>query len=671
MLCVLLLVGGPPLTAYACSPMLDGEFVDGFVLYGRIVEHVESSFDEQPFHGLRFVPIEEYRVPRRRAEGYLDVYPTGLAPDCSALPVRSNAALARSFPVGAVIGVAGRLPGPDRPLGDIDVHALGILFVVDAACDLDALRRREYDYGRDRRYPQLECGDYRFEANKDIARLDAASAPARVAILERLAGYRGVVDYQDLLRRFVGDETVGRRLLELRYGPVLDASCRNDDAARVPADERLLHLWAEYCTSVDPYDPEAAAARSLYDAIVGGDGGAVRRYLAGGGDPNALLPGTPMGFVHPFKVAVHAKQEGIALDLVEAGARFEQADVDLEAIARSGLSGVMDLVLTQDVERLDRAEYPSAPLQSACSRGDYDIVDVVTRHARPTARMWRDGMPEIVGACLLYGHPDAARLLLRRGAAVDALTLRLAAWGGAAPGMIRELLARGADSAERVPREPGFRGERDDFAAIDLAWEQYRNGDAAVRERLRYSLYELMVAGPPLLNGESLDDVALDGAAELGRFGTWPERLIASARIGFYSAAEEAVAAGVDSATLSRAAIVAVEHGNSDIARMLLDAGASPTGGALHAAARQPNVGLVRLLLRLGADPHERIDGRTALQSAAARVDLDEISYRTTAVDTMFELVHADADPCWLLERTRPDPFPAVVSALVAPECPP
>jgi ankyrin repeat protein len=64
----------------------------------------------------------------------------------------------------------------------------------------------------------------------------------------------------------------------------------------------------------------------------------------------------------------------------------------------------------------------------------------------------------------------------------------------------------------------------------------------------------------------------------------------------------------------------AAAGGAPGTARLLLDGGADPDAGALHAAARHGRLDLVRLLLAAGADPDRRDadTGRTALHDAVA-----------------------------------------------------
>ena len=64
----------------------------------------------------------------------------------------------------------------------------------------------------------------------------------------------------------------------------------------------------------------------------------------------------------------------------------------------------------------------------------------------------------------------------------------------------------------------------------------------------------------------------------------------------------------------------AAAGGAEDTARLLLDRGARADDGALHAAAGNARLGLVRLLLEAGADPDHRDPdtGRTALHDAVA-----------------------------------------------------
>jgi ankyrin repeat protein len=74
----------------------------------------------------------------------------------------------------------------------------------------------------------------------------------------------------------------------------------------------------------------------------------------------------------------------------------------------------------------------------------------------------------------------------------------------------------------------------------------------------------------------------------------------------------------------------AVEFGHDDIARLLLERGASPRweehdaprGTSLHSAARRGNLAMVKLLLEHGADPNEEIDSTASAAAFAATPEI-------------------------------------------------
>jgi hypothetical protein len=652
-----LLCGCLPSLASACSLAPSREPSGDFVFYGQIVDHIESTYLGQAAWGIRVVPQVEYGGAASSRGPHRDIYPMGIAADCTKVPQADRARMAEAFPIGEIVGIVGAgtestpLPG--------DLH--GFAFLLDSVCRLEtvAMRRLDYRQHDDPRPPG--CGDLRFEANKDIALLDSGSPADRLEIMERLAGYSGGLAYMDLLARYVPDPSQGRRLIALRYGED-EVSCdlqRAEESGAVSSARR-----SEYCTAPSPYDFESRD-HDVYEALRLGRPDVLRRFLTDGGDPNAPLSRTPMGTVRPLRVALHARRDELALALLESGADFASSGVRLDQVAQLGLPRVLDFLLRHggvgEIDANDAAGLASA----ACGYGGhYDVVDVLTRYVDLREPRMAERMSSAVGSCLMMGHPDVARLLLQRGAAIDTETLWVAARGETSPGMIRDLVALGADPHERFVETGDIEVHVEGFAAIDFAWESHgASGRSLDGTSVSYMLYELAAAGPPLRDGGSLAGIAVDGLAEvLGYEGSPREQLLAAARIGFDSVVTGLLGNHLfETEDVTRAAIVAIDFGHQDIARRLLEAGANPRGGALHAAARGHSAGLVRHLIRLGADPNERANGSWPLEAWLEGGPYDR--------EILLALIDEGAEACWLLERV--DPHHSAVSSLrtVASDC--
>jgi hypothetical protein len=627
--------------------MTPTEPVGGYVLYGTVVDYVESTFASGSAFGIEVVPSYTFRVPKRTPDGRFEIFPMGLAPDCRPVPLGLTD-IEERFELGSVVGVVGAVPDLASTLGNIDFHRTGILFRVEPGCNLDALERREHDC----RELGVPCGHYRFEANKDIARLDAVSQTERVSILERLAAYRGLIAYSDLVGKYL-PEAAGRRLMKLRYGDVMALGCLAPEAALESFDWERRLRWGEYCTQADPYDPTAREATELYTAIASGRTAFVENFIARGGNPNAPLRGTPMGWVYPLNVAVRADSEPIALALLDAGADFERSGLDSYVISAAGMAQVWEFLLSQREDRLQSAR---ETIDAACSHGYFEVVEVLSRHAleRNTAPATADAL----ASCVMMS-PDSARLLIDRGARSSSALFAAARFGSV--GMVRLLLDHGADPFERYGSEDAtFAG----FAAIDFARHEYEFKDESARQRVRYVLHEL-AAGPPPRSREPAAALAKDAREDLERYAAPAERLAFAARFGLYDSVRELLerSAAFAPADLRRATRAALEGRNPDVARLLLESGAPPDGGALHAAAQTNLAGIVKHLLALGADVNERANGATPLESWLVSKERDYEAIRL--------LLASGADICEAAATPGTDAWPIGLISQAPADCRP
>lgn len=636
--------------AHGCSLQLSDEFHEGFVFYGVVVAHVESKFEEQAAWGIEVVPQYPFRVPGGRPGDPYDIYPMDLMPDCSQVPTRIGAGIAQQLPVGSVVGVVGRDAAPLGLPGDVATDPLGVLFTVPPGCDVAVLAGIVHDY----RQRDVPCGNYRFEANKDIALLETASFSLRVETLERLAQYDLSLSYAALVAKYL-PEAQGRPLLELRYPRMSDEEC-----ARLARSEPIAvdhaRLW-ERCSQPAPY--EAADRWRLYDAIRLGRIDEVRSFLAQGGDPNALLRGTPLGYVHPLAVAIRARREEIALALLRAGADFEGSGASFYSLTSAGMARVLDFLLEENPSRIEA----ELGLANACEHGHYEIFEVVLRQAAARSFDLGETLAATVAHCIGIAATDAARMLLERGVEpTDSMLFTAARWSQL--GMVRSLLALGVDPRARY-RDLGDPGGRyDGAAAIDFAWSEYAYKSPDAQRRAAYVLYELAVVGPPLRSGERLEGIAVSAVAELDRYAEPREKLVAAAGMGVYDVVEDITSSGaLPREDLTAAARAALEARYPDVARLLVEHGADPGGGTLHLAIRTAQPGIVAYLLERGADPREAIDGQTPLEAWLERDD----GY--ASADVFYRLADAGADVCGFLERAERDELRIDVALSLPPEC--
>ena len=133
----------------------------------------------------------------------------------------------------------------------------------------------------------------------------------------------------------------------------------------------------------------------IVDAIHAGDIAYVRRYLAGGGDPNAVFGFDPChGDVHDslLSIAIEAERPAIARLLLAYGASPHGVRTEHEF-----------------------------PLWWAAASGDVELVDaLIARGARINMRR-REYRGTPLETAIYFDHPEVVRRLLQRGATTDFL----------------------------------------------------------------------------------------------------------------------------------------------------------------------------------------------------------------------------------------------------------
>lgn len=256
-------------------------------------------------------------------------------------------------------------------------------------------------------------------------------------------------------------------------------------------------------------------ATPLMRAAADGDRAAVERLLAGGADPDRVVPRQGTALI----LAATAGAEDVVAALLEQGADPNLADpagnrwanlprTALNGAARAGCLACARLLLERGA-RVDAApEGDATPLMAAARYGHLDVARfLVERGADVNARIQGDGTPLIQAAC--KGHGAIVELLLERGAAPDIAVegdgnplIRAAAGGyleiartlldaGADPNvwvrgdegplyhaversdreMVRLLLARGADPTQSWPGDGNalaVAGESGDREMLEL-----------------------------------------------------------------------------------------------------------------------------------------------------------------------------------------------------------
>jgi hypothetical protein len=255
---------------------------------------------------------------------------------------------------------------------------------------------------------------------------------------------------------------------------------------------------------------------------------------------------------------------------------------------------------------------------------------------------------------MLAGYDDVARMLIDAGARSAAMLHFAARFSSA--GMVRYLIANGADPMQVVEPPVAVVRER---TPLDFAWKRYKEhaaeeqqgGFSAAKylrnEDAEYVLFELLRAGAQTSDAE-LRAAARDGLAEIAATPV-DAQLTAAARIGFIDVVADLLDRDTrwTALTLREAVIAALKNDHDDIARMLLEHGAPIDGGVLHVAANASSAGLVRYLLRKGANPAERVDGKTPVQWWLEKNSTQGPEF------VLHELIVGGADVCWLRTHER------------------
>ena len=410
---------------------------------------------------------------------------------------------------------------------------------------------------------------------------------------------------------------------------------------------QLTVLTAAICAIWSTVATAQAPPASLFDAIRKGQIDVVRDFLSKGGDANAPIPNAPILNATPLRVAVVGAREDIALMLLDAGADFERSGVELGSPAAHGLTRV--------VERLAE-ENPSLSLDelglaNATTFGYFDVAKKLLDQPGANRPDWRPGSQRLV-VDALGAHDDVARLLLDRGAPATAAILHSAA-RSSSPGMVRHVLALGARDAPQ--RDNASRpGPFDGFTAVDFARWSYNNGRPRQKELAQLKLGELVRGGAA--PGGARDPkvaMAVDADIALGRIAVVNDKLTTAAKYGLFDDVQAILRQGAvkDAAVLRAATVEALLSDADDVARLLLDAGADPSGGPLHFAAQGSSPGMVRHLLALGADPNELLNGYTPAHYWWRQDPSKPEVGRQSGGDHLVlqELIAAGADVCWLV----------------------
>jgi ankyrin repeat protein len=433
----------------------------------------------------------------------------------------------------------------------------------------------------------------------------------------------------------------------------------------------LLTLIIVACASVlyvMSWSNQPLRTENLFEAIRHGDLDTVERFIQAGGSPNTKVA-MDAESVSLLRLAVIDREEEIALALLDAGAEPSLSGASLITAAANGMDRVIQRLLPVLIPaQLRDGDLFDTGLVRTADNGYYDVVETYLRFSKTADYPWDAELGRAAVAATIAGYDDVARLLLEAGASSDDL-LHVASRFGS-PGLVRDLIESGADPTgvlmppvpsivERTPLDfalKRFRDESGYYAQVRPAFQ--RSSDA------EHVLFELLRAGAdPGTSGA--EQIARDGLGELLRL-TGDEKLVGAARSGFLDVARELLADGsVWTADVLRQAVVtALENDHDDVARFLLESGAPTDGPVLHTAAATSSPGMVRYLLRLGADVSSRIDDQTAVHWWLNKSSTEDPEY------ILHELIAAGADVCWLVgERDRLPGLSAVILRDSAPEC--
>lgn len=413
----------------------------------------------------------------------------------------------------------------------------------------------------------------------------------------------------------------------------------------------------------------AAQEATLYDAIRFSRLSVVEDFLSRGGDPNHMAADVNGDRWPLLAIALYDREEDIALALLSAGADFGASDIRLDQVAREGMDRALRFLLQQDPTRLSEAnaEERSLLIRVSAGRGYYQVLDVLLEESRRFDIGWAaNELSDALDAAISRRQFDLARELLDSGAPLSRYTIHIAARNGS-PGIVRELLERGADAGMQLLED-----DADPLSGattpLESAWYRYNRARGADSEIARLILFEVLRAGAGVSKVAMPADVPRDGIRELNAIENGSERIIEAARLGFYDVVAAMLRGTIEESALTRATSAALESRNNDIAFLLIDHGARLDEHVLHAAARGNSPGIVRYLLERGLDPNLRLEGRTALEAWWERSRREDLGVGGDYV--LHELLDAGAEGCWLMDYAdQLNSFESIFLRNTAPEC--
>jgi hypothetical protein len=389
----------------------------------------------------------------------------------------------------------------------------------------------------------------------------------------------------------------------------------------------------------------------------------VRSYLVSGGSPNAEVDvfGQRMTLL---QAAILDRETEIAIALLDGGADFTASGARLIEVGANGMTALVDRLLPTAATRT----LAETGIANAAGHGYLDTVQSYIRFTdgRRTEE-WLRTFGDSAGTAMLGGYDDVARILID--AEARAPDLLHAAARFSSPGMVRHLIKEGFDPRQRL--EPSIIEEQ---TPLDFAWKSFTDRVSAERDQAsnnleylrghdaEYILFELLRVGAETPSADILT-VARDGLAEIDASAE-DSQLMVAARLGFIDVAADLLhrEANRNEQRMRNAVIAALETDHDDIARMLINSGAPINGGVLHVAANASSPGMVRDLIRKGADPAERFDGKTPVEWWAQENSAQDPAF------ILHELIAGGADVCWLKERELKG-LSAVILRDSAPEC--
>lgn len=237
-----------------------------------------------------------------------------------------------------------------------------------------------------------------------------------------------------------------------------------------------------------------------FDAIRTQDFEALESLFDDEADPNRKV-GSIGGSVTPLAIAIAGHREDVALWLLERGAKLEETNEInvIEVAAKHGMTGVLEFLVRQDPKRLRNPSLDvwNLSLQMGAVYGHLDVVELMLRLSQELGEPIPAEALQTAALAAMWDHHDIARRLIEVIGVPFPGALVGAAYMGS-PGLVRELLDRGADPYEkygvppRPPRLPLEWAIQRYTNSVEWPIEQHTESSLLRQEEARLIVYELI-----------------------------------------------------------------------------------------------------------------------------------------------------------------------------------